>query len=252
MDKNFLAKLLSKSNNLCGSGSGRIFALPLTQKKDRFRFHIPGWGCRSRITIFEVSKIRCIHHYSQESSGPKLYVSNRLLQGLTELVISATQGHRSGYGEPIGSWEIFFWQQLHLNRAQMYWPCFYVGFFKTGVPNLFYSCTSKYILFWPRISCKLWTYTTSAISWLQRETTITSSKWERFEKLAFISEITCSKISKYKSTMRLWITLVDSRTKWSFFLAWFAVIVRAIISSSAPLLGFTGFATLKRHLVWGH
>jgi len=118
--QNFLAKLLSKSNN--PYGSGRIFALPLTQKKDRFRF--PGWGCRSRITIFEVSKIRCIYHYSHESSGPKLYVSNRLFQGLTELVISAMQGHRFGYGEPIGSWEIFFWQHLHLNRIPMYWPCF--------------------------------------------------------------------------------------------------------------------------------
>jgi len=41
--QNFFTKLLSKSNNLCGSGSGRIFALPLPllQKKDRFRFHIP-------------------------------------------------------------------------------------------------------------------------------------------------------------------------------------------------------------------
>jgi len=38
--QNFYAKLLSKSNNLCGSG--RIFGLPLSQKKDRFRFHIPG------------------------------------------------------------------------------------------------------------------------------------------------------------------------------------------------------------------
>ena len=40
------AKLLFKSNDLCGSGSGRIFALPLQQTKDRFhrfRFHIPGW-----------------------------------------------------------------------------------------------------------------------------------------------------------------------------------------------------------------
>jgi len=36
--QNFYAKLLSKSNNLCGSG--RIFGLPLSQKKDRF--HIPG------------------------------------------------------------------------------------------------------------------------------------------------------------------------------------------------------------------
>jgi len=43
----FFAKLLSKSNNLCGSGSGRIFALPLPQKKDRFhrfRFHNPGFN----------------------------------------------------------------------------------------------------------------------------------------------------------------------------------------------------------------
>jgi len=42
--QNFFAKLLSKSNNLCGSGSGRIFALPLLlpQKKDRFhRFQLP-------------------------------------------------------------------------------------------------------------------------------------------------------------------------------------------------------------------
>jgi len=37
----FFAKLLSKSNNLCGSGSGRIFALPLPLKKDRFRFQLP-------------------------------------------------------------------------------------------------------------------------------------------------------------------------------------------------------------------
>jgi len=37
----FFSKLLSKSNNLCGSGSGRIFALPLTLKKDRFRFQLP-------------------------------------------------------------------------------------------------------------------------------------------------------------------------------------------------------------------
>ena len=46
--QNFFAKLLFKSNNLCGSGSGRFFALllplPLPQKKDcfhRFRFHLP-------------------------------------------------------------------------------------------------------------------------------------------------------------------------------------------------------------------
>ena len=40
--QNFFAKLLSKSNNLCGSGSGRIFELPLLQKKDRFhRFQLP-------------------------------------------------------------------------------------------------------------------------------------------------------------------------------------------------------------------
>ena len=32
----------SQSNNLCGSGSGRIFVLPYPQKKDRFKFHIPG------------------------------------------------------------------------------------------------------------------------------------------------------------------------------------------------------------------
>jgi len=37
----FFAKLLSKSNNLCGSGSGRIFALPLPQKKDRFQLPLP-------------------------------------------------------------------------------------------------------------------------------------------------------------------------------------------------------------------
>ena len=30
-----------KSNNLYGSGSGRIFALPLPQEKNRFRFQIP-------------------------------------------------------------------------------------------------------------------------------------------------------------------------------------------------------------------
>jgi len=42
--QNFFAKLLSKSNNVCGSGSSRIFTLPLPQKKDRFhhfRFYIP-------------------------------------------------------------------------------------------------------------------------------------------------------------------------------------------------------------------
>jgi len=37
--QNFFAKLLSKSNNLCGSG--RIFALPLPQKKDRFQLPLP-------------------------------------------------------------------------------------------------------------------------------------------------------------------------------------------------------------------
>jgi len=37
----YFTKLLFKSNNLCGSGSGRIFALPLPQKKDRFRFQLP-------------------------------------------------------------------------------------------------------------------------------------------------------------------------------------------------------------------
>ena len=36
--QNFFDKLLFESNNLCGSGRGRIFALP--QEKDRFRFHI--------------------------------------------------------------------------------------------------------------------------------------------------------------------------------------------------------------------
>jgi len=46
-EQNFFAKFLSTSNNLCGSRSGRIFALPfpLPQKKDRFHpfcFHIPG------------------------------------------------------------------------------------------------------------------------------------------------------------------------------------------------------------------
>jgi len=44
MDKTFFAKLLCKSNNPRGSGSGRIFALPLPQKKDRFhhfRFQLP-------------------------------------------------------------------------------------------------------------------------------------------------------------------------------------------------------------------
>jgi len=44
--------LLLKSNNLCGSGSGRIFALPLPQKKDRFhyfRFHIHGYDNIDRI-----------------------------------------------------------------------------------------------------------------------------------------------------------------------------------------------------------
>jgi len=43
IDKIF-AKLLFKSNNLCGSESGRIFVLPLPQKKDlfhRFRFQLP-------------------------------------------------------------------------------------------------------------------------------------------------------------------------------------------------------------------
>ena len=43
-EQNFFAKLLSMSNNLCGSGSGRIFTLPLPfpllQKKDRFRFQL--------------------------------------------------------------------------------------------------------------------------------------------------------------------------------------------------------------------
>jgi len=41
--ENFFAKLLSKSNNLCGSGSGRIFALPLPfpQKKARFQLPLP-------------------------------------------------------------------------------------------------------------------------------------------------------------------------------------------------------------------
>jgi len=43
--QNFFAKLLFKSSNLCGSGSGRTFALPLPQKKDRFhRFRIPDYG----------------------------------------------------------------------------------------------------------------------------------------------------------------------------------------------------------------
>ena len=40
--QNVFAKLLFKSNNLCGSVSGRIFALTLPSKKHRFRFHIPG------------------------------------------------------------------------------------------------------------------------------------------------------------------------------------------------------------------
>ena len=38
--QNFFAKLLFESNNL--RGSGRIFALLLPQKKDRF--HIPGYS----------------------------------------------------------------------------------------------------------------------------------------------------------------------------------------------------------------
>jgi len=38
----FFAKLLFKSNNLCGSGIGKIFALPLPQQKDRFQgFQLP-------------------------------------------------------------------------------------------------------------------------------------------------------------------------------------------------------------------
>ena len=42
--QNFFAKLLSKLNNLCGIGSGRIFALPLPKEKTRFhrfRFQLP-------------------------------------------------------------------------------------------------------------------------------------------------------------------------------------------------------------------
>jgi len=42
--QNYFAKLLSKLNNLRGSGSGRIFALLLPQQEDRFhrfRFQLP-------------------------------------------------------------------------------------------------------------------------------------------------------------------------------------------------------------------
>ena len=47
--QNLFAKLLFKSNNLCRSGSGRIFALPLPQEKDRFyRFRIPGFNITVR------------------------------------------------------------------------------------------------------------------------------------------------------------------------------------------------------------
>ena len=65
-----------KSNNLCGSGSGGIFALPLPQKKDRFyrfRFHIPAYHraiyfCDHKITIITApnSKIDfCFQHLLQ-------------------------------------------------------------------------------------------------------------------------------------------------------------------------------------------
>jgi len=42
--KGYIGKVSLGTPDLCGSGSGRIFALPLTQKKEcfhRFRFHIP-------------------------------------------------------------------------------------------------------------------------------------------------------------------------------------------------------------------
>ena len=53
--QNFFAKLLFQSNNLYGSGSGRIFALPLPRKKDRF--HISGlnteMGKKGFLCLFE-------------------------------------------------------------------------------------------------------------------------------------------------------------------------------------------------------
>ena len=54
--QNFFAKLLSKSNNLCGSGSGGTSALPLPQKEDLFQLPLPHpwlWPCNAKIMVTE-------------------------------------------------------------------------------------------------------------------------------------------------------------------------------------------------------
>ena len=91
---------------------------------------------------------------------------------------------------------------------------------------------------------------TSAISWLQFQISAVSSNWrEIFRGLAFIYEITCSKICKLKSAIRLGITLFDSGTNSSIFFASFTRIVADIYYvrgwSSAIIWGFLDFVALN-------
>jgi len=72
----FFAKLLLKSNNLRGSGSDRISALPLPLKKDRFhrfrfRFHSPAFNLqRNVLNISAISLIMLKQMFGQSKKTP--------------------------------------------------------------------------------------------------------------------------------------------------------------------------------------
>jgi len=84
-----------------------------------------------------------------------------------------------------------------------------------------------------------WTYRTNAISWLKFETSVVSFNWrEIFKGLAFIYEITCSKISDLKYVIHLWMTLFENGSNSSSFLASFPIIVVAI-SDTHDLTSFS-------------
>jgi len=95
---------------------------------------------------------------------------------------------------------------------------------------------------------------------MQFETSVVSFNWrEIYEWLAFMCEITCSTIPKFKSAIRLWITWFDSGTNSSSLLASFrrsvvaiSNMLRLLLSSSAVVWGLFKVCYFKRHFIWRH